>query len=79
MWIKGVDGVCGWCIRINDDLNRIRWMSDYQRWHTIHLQIIMIRYWMRCVIDELMNIEYEYNQSQSFLSTLKQTGTFEHK
>ena len=34
---------------------------------------------MRCVIDELMNIEYEYNQSQSFLSTLIQTGTFEHK
>ena len=42
----------GWCIRLNDE-NKICWMRDYQKWHTIHIQIIMIRYRMRWIVDSL--------------------------
>ena len=33
--------------------NKICWIRDYQRWHTIHIQIMMIRHRMRCVVDSL--------------------------
>ena len=42
-----------WCMRLNDNENKICWMRDYQRWHTIHIQIIMIRYRMRWIVDSL--------------------------
>ena len=56
MWIGDIDRVYEvykWCMRLNDNENKICWMRDYQRWHTIHIQIIMIRYRMRCAVDGL--------------------------
>ena len=48
MWMGGVDRVyqIEWW-------NKICWIRDYHRWHTIHIQIMMIRHRMRCVVDSL--------------------------